>query len=60
MYEEGDSDKLPGQLAGSSKSINNSFMRGLKEAAELYEAYTMEKKAREAANADKVIMIIRE
>jgi hypothetical protein len=49
LYEEGDSEKVP--MTSGSKA---SFIRGIKEAAQLFEKYCSEKDAREAANADKV------
>ncbi len=50
LFEEGDDEKIP---RGSSTKA--SFIRGVAEAAQLYEKYNQEKRERESANADKVI-----
>ncbi len=39
---------------GSARSLNAAFARGIREAAELYDKYSKEKREREAANSDKV------
>ena len=38
LYEEGDSEKIPG-IGSSSGGLDGSYSRGLSEAAELYEQY---------------------
>ena len=52
LFEAGDGEKIPG--ASSQKVLNSAFVRGIREAAELYEKYTRDKEEREAANASKV------
>lgn len=50
LYEDGDAEKIP---TDNSKGLNAAYKRGLREAAEAFNAYTKEKEAREAANVDK-------
>ena len=53
LYQEGDSDKVPGS-AQTNASLANSFRRGLAEAAKIFDEYTEAKNKRESANANKV------
>lgn len=55
LYDADDANRIP-CADPSATGINNSYKRGLAEAAILFEEYTTEKKRREAANADKVRM----
>ena len=38
LYEEGDSEKIPGMISGGG--LDGSYSRGLSEAAEIFEAYS--------------------
>ena len=54
LYEEGDAERIPGAGVGSAKGIEGAFLKGVREAAELFESYKTEKEQREAANESKV------
>lgn len=51
LYEEGDSEKIPGLKSGSG--LDGAYKRGLSEAAEFHEKFMAEKKERETAMAAK-------
>ena len=45
LYEEGDSEKIPGLKSGSG--LDGAYKRGLSEAAEIHEKFLAEKSERE-------------
>ena len=53
LYESEDSERVPGH-SSNSKSLNQSFLAGLKEAAKLYKKYTEEKTKREQSNVSRI------